>query len=139
MKRSAIEVGEKSRARGSTFAKARSRLKPGRRRRKVRIPKDVRARVFARSRWICVRPGCGRRCVHTHHWLDEAKFPELALEEDNLSGTCPHCNWNHHNASPRLPFEAIPACTLRLTRAADAGRRMAHLERYYPTLQEAAA
>lgn len=103
-----------------------------RRRRKVCVPKDVRARVFARTKGICVRPGCEQRAVHIHHWFDEQFFPELALDEENMSGACPYCNWNHHNASPRFPFEAVPACTLALARRADRGRREAHLARYYP-------
>jgi len=102
-------------------------------RRKARVPAAVRQRVFARSAGRCVRPGCERKAAHIHHWLDEAKFPHLALIEDNMSGTCAQCNWAHHFApDQRLPRSAIPACALRLAEQAGRGAR-AHLQRYYPT------
>lgn len=133
MKRTAIKTGAKSIERGSTFkAKLpRPAMQRKRRKQKARIRPEIRERVMARSDGVCANPGCSRRASHCHHWLDEARFPELAKVEANLSGTCPWCNWGHHSSpNGRLPFEAIPACTLAL--AATDDRYRLYLERTYP-------
>ena len=113
-------------------ARPRRALRQGKRKSKARIPPKVRRRVLARNRGRCCRPGCGKRSGHVHHVLDEQHFPELALVEDNMVGTCPGCNWDHHfKPGGRLPRSAIPSRALRL--AAEVGPRAeAHIERYYP-------
>jgi hypothetical protein len=112
-------------------------LKRIRRKRKATVPQPIREAVMRRSGGICVRPGCERPAIHVHHWLDESLWPELAKVEANLSGTCPWCNWDHHfKPYGRLPFSAIPGCTLRL--AAKLGpRAQLHLDRFYPVEEEA--
>jgi 5-methylcytosine-specific restriction endonuclease McrA len=100
------------------------------RRRKARIPSEVRKRVFARSGGRCVRPDCKNVAVHIHHVLDESNFPELAQAEANMVGTCPWCNWNHHfKPDGRLPRSCLPAVTLAL--AATDDRYELYLERVY--------
>lgn len=99
---------------------------------KASIPPIVRRRVYARSAGRCIRPGCGSRCVHIHHILDQQAFPDLALVEDNMVGTCAHCNWAHHFApNQRFPRSAIPACSLRLAEVVGA-KALQHIRRYYP-------
>lgn len=102
-----------------------------RRRRKAKIPPELRERVKARSGGICVRPGCGGRIAQLHHVLDEHGFPELALTEWNLVGVCWQCQQDHHfKPYGRLPRSALPPQTLRRLRAVP--RYRDYLLRFYP-------
>ena len=122
----------RDRARERARGKPRRGLRQGKRKAKAKISQAVRRRVFRRTRGKCVRPGCDRPAAHIHHWLDEQHFPELAKAEDNMSGTCPTCNWTHHfSPGGRFPRSAIPSQTWRLARTVG-DRALVHLERYYP-------
>lgn len=106
-------------------------LKPGKRKSKAKIPPEIRAAAKRRSGGVCVHPGCKTKAIHVHHWLSEEHFPELAKIEANLSALCVKHHWAHHyEPDGRLPFSAIPDCTIRL--AAKIGpRAQSHLDRYY--------
>jgi hypothetical protein len=111
-------------------------LKKTARRRKVAIPKPVRERALRRSGGLCIC-GCGRRATQVHHVLDETKFPELALVEDNMVAVFHDCNQRHHfQPGGRLRREVLPACAVRL--AESQPRYEAHLERTYPVSEMAA-
>lgn len=121
----------RTRARERALAERRSStLRPGQRKRKVAIPKAVRRRVLKRSGGLCIC-GCQRKATQLHHVLDETKFPELALVEDNLAGIFHDCNQRHHfQPNGRIPRERLPACAVRL--ASTHPRYQVFLERTYP-------
>lgn len=103
--------------------------------RKAVIPKPVRRRVLRRSGGLCIC-GCRQRATQIHHVLDETKFPELALVEDNLAGVHHDCHARHTNAFVRLTRDCLPACAVRL--AESHPRYLVHLERTYPASEQVA-
>jgi hypothetical protein len=100
-----------------------------RRKRKVKIPAEVRERVAARTDGYCIC-GCGRWAFEIHHVLPEGKFPELAKAESNYVAVNPVCHARHENAFRRLRRDCLPQYVLDL--AATDSRYQLYLERTYP-------
>lgn len=131
----------------------RSRRASGRARQSY-IPPALRAIVRARSLGVCVvclhREGVDVKCVtltalnelverrvvapiaQLHHVLpkDDAHWPHLALERDNLIGVCADCHYAHEfQPDGRIPRAALPTCALDL---AEREALMHYIERAYP-------
>lgn len=146
---------QRARERAAEQAK-RPPLRPGHRRgggkRKVTVPRIIRARAMNRTYGACfvclhregldpedvtiealrrlVSRAVVRRAVHLHHVLDEAKFPKLAKLLENLAGVCFDCHEAHHfQPNGRIPREALPACALEL---AEREGLTWYIERTYP-------
>lgn len=116
----------------------RSRLQPGKRKRRWSPPAWMRKAVLDRTSGLCsaclVRhgleaPATGlavraalragvRRARHLHHVLPRERWPEHEKVAENLMGVCAECHDDHERANARIPHEAVPRCALDLARAA---------------------
>lgn len=130
--------------------RSRKGLRPGKRKRRKPIPREVRARVYARTWGYCAvcaheaglsigRLGGARkaeeagvrRIAHPHHVLPVQQFPELELVGENMMGVCAEHHHAHHNSpNGRIPYEALPNVAKALARGN--GPREAFLDRTYP-------
>lgn len=136
-----------------------SRLAPGRRKVKPRVPDAVRQQVRERTHGKChlclyqrgvavtmewllpldetrpIGPATMRgakQIAHLHHCFTEQKFPELIAEPANLIGLCFDCHLAHHRPGvndTRIPLAALMPETLAL--ADDDGPRLNYLDRAY--------
>lgn len=133
--------------------KRNSRLSPGRRKVRPKVPDAVREEVKRRTHGhchLCVWRVAGElpdpaapvrwavpgervvhvaRIAHLHHCFPLSKFPELATEPWNLIGLCQPCHFDHESAMQRIPLAALPAETIAL--AGDDGPRINYLTRTY--------
>lgn len=141
------EWNRRSRDPAALEGTSRSASQPLRRsagRKRPRIPDAVRLAVRARSKGrcvVCVWRGYARagKARHIHHVWPVQRFPELALEPDNMVGACEQCHFNHEYApDKRMPREALPACVHALYERLPEPARL-YFERTYPTAAERAA
>jgi 5-methylcytosine-specific restriction endonuclease McrA len=92
------------------------------------IPKQVRKRVMARDRGLCV--ACRRRKAEDiHHVLPVRQWPELTTVEANMVGCCRPCHANHEAAFARIPLDRLPRETFKLAQGIGAGW---YIDRNYP-------
>jgi len=126
MKRARLGAGKKSLERGSTFA---NRATPPQRKWVARDPtisREVRDIVYRRSAGRCIV--CRERpAVQVHHVLPKSRFPQHALETDNLVGVCPGCHDEHERAHRRIRLDDLPAAVIAFARHHEPG----YLLRYY--------
>ena len=108
----------------------RTSIKRGYRKATVKIPAEVRRAVMRRTKGMCVT-GCGRKAVHLHHVFpkDDAHWPELAQEADNLIPVCFVCHGRHELAFKRLTRRHVR----HAARLATTPRMEDYLVRTYPS------
>jgi 5-methylcytosine-specific restriction endonuclease McrA len=154
LKRSALKPNpEKVREwqqRSRTPLKRETRLAPGKRKQRAKVPQTIRDKVRRRSSGACVvclfdarQRGDTRRVAQMlftghvariedlHHALPVRDYPQLELEPDNLVGVCRAHHDLHERAHRRIPWAALPECAITLAYSTS-GAAAVFLERTYP-------
>lgn len=93
---------------------------------KPKLSKESAEVAFNRSGGRCAC-GCSRPATEWHHVFDQARFPELVDEPDNVVAVATACHKAHTDAFRRLPRYAVR----RAERLATTEMRKAYLETHY--------